>query len=500
MAASGHVLVLDAGSSGLRSLMVGEEGRVVHAERVPWSYVDEPDAPDFARAFDPDALWRTLCGLIEAALRRVDSPESVSAVSVTSQRQGVVFLDEAGREVYAGPNLDLRAVFEGAAIDEELGDHVYRTTGRLPSFLLAPAKLRWFREHRPDAYGRVRRVLSLADWIAYRLTGTAACEATLVAEAGLLDIKTRTWCTALLDSLGVSLDQPPLVQAGGEVGGTRVELTEATGLPGGTPVVSAGADSQCGLLGMGVSALHDTGVVAGWSAPVQMVTPAPLLSLHRRTWAGCFLDGESWVLESSAGDLGNSYRWLAETLFGGADGAYDAMDELAAAVPIGAEGTAAVLGPSRMDMATPGMSLGGILFPVPMTFSGVERGHVARAAIEAMAYALRANVEQIEELSGVSVRDIAVGGGMTRTRTFVKVLADVLDRPVRVSPAPETTAVGAYLCARTSLGAFASLREAAASVRPAMNAAEPDPRSAVEYDDLYGRWLDLTDGMRRLSL
>ena len=497
MTASGCVLVIDAGSSRLRCVLIDEEARVVRAEQAPWTYLDEPDAPEFARAFDPDALWRSLRGLISATLR---DGGDVSAVSVTSQRQGVVFLDGEEREVYAGPNLDLRAVFEGAAIDEEMASRVYGATGRLPSFLLAPAKLLWFRDHRPETYDGIRRVLSLADWIAWRLTGTAACETTLAAEAGLLDIGSRTWCTSLLDSLSLSLDQPPLLQAGGRVGRTSGELAGATGLPEGTPVVAAGADSQCGLLGMGVSTRHDVGIVAGWSAPVQMVTPSPLLSPERRTWAGCFLDGESWVMESTAGDIGNGYRWLAETLFGEADTAYDAMDGLAAVVPVGAEGGAAVLGPARMDMAAPGMSTGGLLFPVPMTYGGAGRGHVVRAAIEAMAYTLRANVEQIEGLSGVGVPAVAVGGGMTRSRTFLRILTDVLGRPVRIAPMPETTAVGASLCARTSLGAFASLREAAASARPAMTVSEPDPRRAVEYDDLYERWLDLANRMKEFSL
>ena len=498
MTDSGRVLVIDAGSSRLRCLLIDDKTRVVRAESAPWMYLDEPDAPDFARAFDPDALWRSLRGLIAAALR--DGGE-VSAVSVTSQRQGVVFLDGEEREVYAGPNLDLRAIFEGAAIDDEMAARVYGATGRLPSFLLTPAKLLWFRDHRPETYSGIRRVLSLADWIAWRLTGTAACETTLAAEAGLLDIGSRTWCASLLDDLSLSLDdQPPLLQAGERVGRTRREPDGATGLPEGTPVVAAGADSQCGLLGMGVSTPHDVGIVAGWSAPVQMVTPSPLLSPERRTWAGCFLDGESWVMESTAGDIGNGYRWLAETLFGEADAAYGAMDGLAAAVPVGAEGGAAVLGPPRMDMAAPGMSAGGLLFPVPMTFSGVGRGHLARASMEAMAYTLRANVEQIEDISGIGVPAVAIGGGMTRSRTFLRILTDVLGRPVRVAPGPETTAVGASLCARTSLGAFASLREAAASVRPATTVSEPDPRSAAEYDDLYERWLDLADRMKKLDL
>ncbi len=113
----------------------------------------------------------------------------------------MVFLDEAGAEVYAGPNTDLRAVFDGASIDDQLGDRVYSTTGHLPSFLFAPAKARWLREHRPDDFSRITSTVTLADWLALKLTGRLASEPALAGEAGLLDISSRTWCSALLSEL-----------------------------------------------------------------------------------------------------------------------------------------------------------------------------------------------------------------------------------------------------------------------------------------------------------
>ena len=500
MADSGHILVLDAGSSGMRSLLFDDSARIVGRCATEWAYLEEPDAPEFARAFDPQALWDTACDLMTGSIRDSGATGPIATVSVTSQRQGVVFLDGDGNEVYAGPNLDLRAVFEGAAIDDEMGDRVYETTGHLPSFLLAPAKLRWFRDHHPPAYSRISRALSLADWLVWKLTGTAACEITLATEAGLLDVNTREWCSPLLDSLGVSLTQPRLVQSGTAVGHVTSEVADKTGLARGTPVVASGADTQCGLLGMGVSEPNQVGIVAGWSAPVQMVTAGPVFSPEAKTWAGCALGVDRWVLESSAGDIGNSYRWLAETVFGNADGAFDSMDQLAAAVPVGSEGAVAALGQPKMDMASLGMNPGGFLFPVPLTFSNIGRGHLVRAAIEAMAFTLRANLEQVEGLADVHASEIMLGGGMTRTRTFVSILADVLNRELNVSPAPETTAMGAYLAARTSLGEFGYLKDAAKHARTTLAVAEPDPGRAAEYQDHYERWLDVSERLTSIEL
>lgn len=501
MAANGHVLVLDAGTSGPRCLVFDENAQVVGLHAGQWDYVKEEEASPLARAFDPRTLWQSLHQLMRGSLEDARiPPEQVAAVSVTSQRQGVVFLDSGGREIYAGPNLDLRAVFEGAAIDQEHGDRVYQTTGHRPSFFLAPAKLRWLQLHRPDAYARIACVLTLADWVAWRLTGALASEVTLAAEAGLLDIHRRAWCAALLEQLGLLGNSIPLVQAGAVLGGINEEASRDTGLLPGTPVAVSGADTQCGLLGMGVAREHQVGIVAGWSAPLQMVTTSPVLSPEARTWAGCFLEPGKWVLESSAGDAGNSYRWLADALYGGGEGAFQRMEQEAGAAPVGSDGALAFLGPPRMDMASLGMRLGGILFPVPLTFSELRRGHLARASLEAIAYAMKANLAQIESLAGARAKDITLGGGMTRSPTFVKILADVLGRSVGVSPTPQVSALGAYLCARTALGDFASLEEAAASARPRLRTVEPDPRDSAEYQGHFQRWLRASDTLAGLGL
>ena len=507
--ANRYVLIVDAGTSGPRCLVFNQNADVAGACAREWRYLAEEDASPLARAFDPDVLWSTFCELITGALREAKVPPGgIAAVSVTSQRQATVFLDQAGQEIYAGPNLDLRAVFEGASIDEELGDTVYQTTGHLPSFLMAPAKLRWFQLHRPDAYGRIAFALTLADWLAWRLTGTMASEPTLAGEAGLLDIHRRDWCVGLLDQMGLSSKVIPLAGAGTMSGAVSSDAFRDTGLPAGTPVAVSGADTQCGLLGMGVSQEHQVGIVAGWSAPLQMVTLKPVLSPQRKTWAGCFLEHGKWVLESTAGDLGNAYRWLADTLYGSNEDRFQLMDQAASTTPVGSEGAVAFLAPSTMDMASPGIRTGGILFPVPLTFNELGRGHLVRASLEAMAYAIRANLRQVEDLAGVQATDITIGGGMTRTPTWVKILTDVIGREIRVShdssvSAPlsaPVSAIGAYLCACTALGEFPSLQEAALSVRPRLQCLKPDALASAEYQDHYERWLQVSVDLQGIDL
>ena len=487
-----YVVVLDAGTSAVRCFVFDGRAQAVARRSSEWPYVQVLGASPYAREFDTEALWAAVRRLLSDSIRQAGaSPGEVAAVTATSQRQGLVFLDRDGHELYAGPNLDLRAVFEGAAIDEEMRDAVYQTTGHLPSFMFTPAKLRWFQVHRPEDYDRIATVLTLADWLVWKLTGVLASEPSLAAEAGLLDIRRRQLCTDLLADMGFAYSPHiPLIEAGSIAGNVAASTSRDTGLDEGTPVAVSGADTQCGLLGMGVSRERQAGVVAGWSAPVQAVTYRPLFSPQMRTWVGCFPIPGRWVLESNAGDAGNSYRWLADMLWGNNEQAFSEMDAAAGQMPAGAEGALAFLGPSRMDVARVGMRQGGFLFPVPLTFSDMGRGHMVRAAIEGICYALKANLRQVDDLVDGPGDDIAVGGGMIRTGTFVRVLVDVLGRPIRVSPTPHVSALGAYLCAATAVGDFSSLEEAAGSVTGELQAVEPEPLAAADYVEHYQRWLE----------
>ena len=492
-----YVVVLDAGSSSLRSLVFDNGNQVVSSASTPWSYLDVSDVSPWAREFDPKAAWGDICRVVNQSLQDAHFGSGrVAAIAVTGQRQAVAFLDVDGRELYLGPNLDLRAVFEGGQIDQQAGDQIYRTTGHMPSFLLAPAKLRWFREHRPQIYERIASVITLADWIALRLTGELASEPTLAAGAGLLNVERRNWSKDLQRDLDlVENNHVRLLGAGAIMGRVRECTSRDTAFPLRTPVVVAGADTQCGLLGMGVSRPTETGVVAGWSAPVQVVVDDPIMPIPARTWTGCFLTADKWVIESTAGDVGNAYRWLAQLVCGSTGREFYEMDHLAKEAPAGSEGVFLVLGPPKMDMSKLGMSTGGALFPVPLTFDEPSRGQLARAGLEAVAYGVRANLERAEGVVGNVSKQIAVGGGMTKTAAWVELVADVLGRPVQVMTS-NVSATGAYVCAATALGEFSSLEEGGSEMSRGARILEPDTRDTAEYAGYYEAWLELAEGLQ----
>jgi len=489
-----YIIVVDAGSTRIRCLVFDSNGDVAAERSAPWSYVETGELSPYVRELDADGVWQSTARLIAECVGAVKvDARQIAAITVTSQRQGVVFLDDDGDVLYAGPNTDLRAVFEGAAIDEAMGERVFEVTGRLPSFLFTAAKLRWFKQHRPNAYDRIDRVATLADWLRWKLSGKLVSEPTLAAEAGLLDIRERRWCEELFEELGIPTPiGVPIAKAGTAIGSVRREVGDDIGLPRGIPVVVSGADTQCGLLGLGVSRAGQVGTIAGWSVPLLMVTDTPVYDEGRRIWTGCHVEEGLWSLESTCGDAGNSYRWHADTMWAGETGPFEAMDSAASDIPAGSEGAMAFLGASRMDMSKVGLRAGGFIFPAPLTFSEIGRGHLTRAALESIAFAVRSNLEQLECVSGVSTSKVAVGGGMIATSSWVKMLPNVLGRPVEVASAPNVTAAGAYVTATSALDGHESLPDMSAE-RALTRTLEPSPLDSAEYEDHYQRWTEMAN-------
>ncbi|MBI2856498.1 MAG: FGGY-family carbohydrate kinase [Chloroflexi bacterium] len=498
-----HLLAMDVGTSSVKCLVVDLEGRMAAESRRPWAPLQPSGGPDIAREFRPRQLLLLVERVVREAIAQAGlAAGDIAAVGVTSQRQGFVALDKKGREVFASPNLDLRAVFEGAALDEALGDAVYGTTGHFPSFFLAPARLQWLQAHKPATYRRISSVLPLADWLAFCLTGALAAEPSLACEAGLLDIQSGTWCTGLLRQMGLDIPTwPALKPAGTRIGDISPGVAEQLGLLPGTPVAVGGSDTQCGLLGMNVLSEGEVGLVAGWSAPLQQVASHPIFSTSKATWTGLHVVPGRYVVESTVGVAGHTYDWvLRDILRLRGSAAYETMEKRIGKIPPGSEGTTAFLGPSVMDMGRVGLRLGGFLLPVPTTHSNMEAGHLARAALENIAFAVRDNLDQVESTAGLQANRICVGGGMTRSEAFVHMLANVLGRELYVAPHPHVSGLGAAMAAAVACGAHSSLEEACRGMKGDLRCIEPDPGTCAEYQEHYERWLALWATMEAIPL
>lgn len=498
-----YFLAIDLGSSSVRAGIASEGGPPLEVVRRPLVYRDATEQGALATELDAERTWRNAATAAKAArLASRVPPRSIAAVGVTSQRQGVVLLDRGLDVVLAVPNTDMRAVFHGAAIDEEIGDLVWRTTGHLPSFMQAWSKLRWLREEAPADYERVRYVCTLADWLVLKLSGVLVVERAAGVEAGLVDVTRGSPTTEIAKATGLDGPAiPALVDAGTIVGGLTARAADALGLRPGIPVVPAGPDSQSALVCLGGARPGNTGIVAGWSCAVQRVTASPLFDPERGLWTGRHVLKGRWVLEGNAGVMGGAYEWLATMLRPRDDRlvSMESLDRSAYSASPGTHGVTAHLGPALVNMSRPALRAGGFVFPVPLALEAPDAGSLGKAVLEGFAFGVRANVDRLSAVAGSEPPSIALGGGMARSATFIRALAAVMGKPIRVGH-PETSVMGAASISAAALDHDGSLERRAQSRLRELRTVRPGSAQVAQYAELYEKWCERASALEKIYL
>ncbi len=495
-------VALDAGTGGGKAVIFDRRGQVLGMHREAWTYdlhVD-PEVPFVKEfSFSGPAFWDILCRCLRTALTKIDlKPSDVAGVAATSQREGCVFLDAHGTEIYAGPNIDARAFREGLDILNTLGaERLYQITGHSAPFIFPLARYLWFRVH---ATTPVAHVLMISDWITYRLSGELCAEPSNATESMLFDLKARRWSEEILSTFNVPAAVLPVVrQPGARVGAVTATAAAATGLKPGTPVFVGGADTQCSLLGAGATEPGATAATLGTTTPVQTVVERALFDPRSNLWAGCHVVPDRWVLESNAGDTGDAYLWLLDLVSGGLPReALYRLGEQLAADGVGAP-TMMFAGPTVFNIMNMRINRpGGILFPFPALHVRPDRGAFVRAFLESVGYALRANVDQLTAVTERVPAEIVLSGGMSRSGVLRRMIADITGLPASVAEEAESAALGcAMLIAGNDNddGLTGAVRAMARSTR-----IEPVPARQAHYTTAYRKWRELYEALDAIEI
>ena len=434
--------------------------------------------------FDPTAWWSAAATAMRAAVGEAARPGAdYVAVSATSLRQGYVLLDadaEIGRGVF---NSDRRGADQLERQRAEVGsERLYAVTGHWPAPELTLPKLMHEQAQAGDRWERTTSVLFVHDWCLWRMSGERVSEPSMASAGQMLDIERSEWAADVLESLGLGIDRlPPLARTGTTVGRLR---DESLGLPLDLPVVVGGADTQLAAAGSGGLGTGVVSIVAGTTTPLQATTTSLPHDPERHPWISTHVLPGHWAVENNAGYAGMNLEWLG----GLTDRSVAELSEEAATSRPGADGiTALVASPVWSEARWSGRPLPSLLGFEPRH----QRGDVARAFIEAHAYAIRANLEDLERAIGARFAHVDLLGGAGRVRAFAQLVSDVIGRPVRqVGSAYPPAAAFAWL-ARAEQGR---------TPPPAFEGTTLEPADHAAFADGYGRFRAADDVMSAHSV
>jgi glycerol kinase len=445
-----YILALDQGTTSSRAVLLGHDGRVHGQAQTPFQQIFPK--PGWVE-HDPVEIWSSQFGVAMEALAQAGAnPESVAAIGITNQRETTIVWDrKTGEPIYNAIVWQDRrtAGFCDRLCEQGHTESIQQKTGLVIDAYFSGSKVRWILDQVPGSRERANRgelcFGTVDSWLIWKLTEGArhVTDVTNASRTMLFDIHKQDWDDELLELLGVPRAILP------EVVGSSEVCAHTSGVLKGIPIAGIAGDQQAALFGQMCTQPGMVKCTYGTGSFMLLNTgERPVLSKNKLlTTIAWRVDGRTWyALEGSIFIAGAVVQWLRDELQ--IIRSAEEIEALAASVP-DTGGVYVVpafsgLGAPQWDPYARGAILG--------LTRGSNRAHIARAALEGIAFQVADVLRAMETDSGVPVQELRVDGGAARNNLLMQMQADLLSVPVTRPSNPETTVLGATYLAGLAVG------------------------------------------------
>lgn len=466
---NGRYLGLDIGTTSLKAAVFDKDGKRLAVRAVDYT-LNTDSATGFIE-FTPERYVEMCRSVIDDLALECGG---IDAISVDTQGETLIVTDGEGNPLYpAIVWLDNRAVDEAEAIKRRFGNElVYNVTGQPEITAGWPAsKMLWFKNNKPEIFGKIKKIFMLEDWILYGLTGQFVTEPTIQSSTTYYDIVNGAWWDDMMKFVGITEEQlPKLVPSATVVGNYK-----------GIPVVSGMLDQIAGTIGAGVTDGEKISEMTGTimaicalSEDIPAYRADSIIPCHVHAIPGKFCR----ILWSST--AGMALKWFKNQLAEEFD--FRELDGLAEKIAPGSDGLTMLpyFCGSTMPKYNP---------DARAVFAGINlshtRGHFARAIMEAIAFTLR---QDLEYIGTDAIREIRITGGGAKSPLWAQIKADVTGKVLRTVTEDETACLGTALAAAVGIGVFSSLAEAAEAAVSTKKSYIP---SGADYEAAYRAYNEL---------
>jgi glycerol kinase len=481
-----YVLALDQGTTSSRAILFDRAGSIVSVGQQEFPQI-------FPQAgwveHNPEDIWNSQLYCAREALSKANvKADEVAAIGITNQRETTVVWDRAsGRSVHNAIVWQCRRTAPMCdKLKKEKFDRVIRKkTGLVTDAYFSGTKVAWILDNvdgaRASAKAGNLAFGTVDTWLINRLSAGAA-HVTDVSNASrtlLYDIRKQKWDDEILKKLRVPASMLPEVKSSSEV----YAETDPDLLGAPIPIAGIAGDQQAALFGQacfkpgmmkntygtGCFLLMNTGAAANASKSGLLTTIAWRVG-----------DETEYALEGSVFVAGAAVQWLRD----GLNIIGNAAETEALATSVN-DNHGVYFVPAFVGLGAPYWDADARGAIVGLT-RGATRAHVARAAIEAMAYQTRDVVECMQKDSGIKARELRIDGGATRNDFLCQFQADILGIPVVRPVITETTALGAAYLAGLAVGFWKNEKEISAQWQEE-KCFEPKMKKS-ERERLYEGW------------
>lgn len=450
------ILSIDQGTTSSRAIIFNHSGQIVSVGQLEHEQI-------FPRAgwveHDAMEIWGNVREVVGQALAKASlNKDDIAAVGITNQRETAMVWDKrTGEPVY---NAIVWQDTRTQKIVEELGGEVgadkYKAIVGLPlaTYFSGP-KVKWILDNVEGARERAEAgdllMGNMDTWVIWNMTGGVdggvhVTDVTNASRTMLMNLDTLTWNESIAADMTIPMSMLPEIRSSSEIYGYCRE----TGLLGGVPIAGDLGDQQAATFGQAGFEIGMAKNTYGTGCFMIMNTGEEMVpSKNGLLTTVCYKIGDRkpvYALEGSIAVTGSLVQWLRDNLR-----MFDSAPEIEELANSVADNGGAYMVPAFSGLFAPHWRADARGALVGLT-RFVNRGHIARAVLEATAYQTREVLDAMEADSGVKLAELKVDGGMTANETLMQFQADQLGVDVVRPVVAETTALGAAYAAGIAVG------------------------------------------------
>lgn len=438
------ILALDLGTSNIKVAALDAQGRQVAVSTSPTPWTGNA-------ALDPETTVLQCEKLVKKLVSDLPSGCLVEAMVLSAAMHSVGLFD--GNMKPLTP-LMLWNNDSAGALGQSLRSSVkakgwYHRSG-VPVHGMSPlVKLLWLREAKPEVWAQTHFVAGIKEYLWYRWFGVLESDRSIASATGLMNLEKAEWDPVLLKLTGLKRHQlPQLVWTSHCLDFSSISASQL-GLEAGTPCFIGASDGALANVGSGAVETGQAAITIGTSAALRVVTHKPVLDQHMRTF--CYrVDENRFIAGGASNNGGNTLQWLHEKVFN-VQVTLDEMTKEAATVPPGSDGL--LFAPYLEGERAPVWDAGARASWIGLS-AAHGRGHLTRSLLEGVMFNLKVIAQSVE--SQTTIESLHAGGGFTQNKLWVRILADVMDKPVYLPVQNiDASIFGAVVLARNGLGLVA---------------------------------------------
>src|SRR6266699_812355 len=495
------LLGIDLGTSAVKVLVLDTQGRSLGVSKAGYEVMSPH--PGWAEG-DPNAWWRATVSAVQAAMAQAPHAR-ITTIGLSGQMHGVVPTDKGGRPTRAA------LLWADTRAEEELKRYQVLPPALLQQLAnplvpgMAGPLLCWLADHEPEAYQATRWALQPKDWLRLCLTDSVAADPSDASATLLYDLPADHWADDVINALGLRRELfAPIAPSGALAGILSARAAKALGLSAGLPVATGAADTAAAALGTGLLTPGPIQLTLGTGAQLVQLSAEPRADPTGRTHLYRAADGVNWYGMAGVQNAGLVLDWVRRTL----GATWDELYESANRVAPGAEGLTFLPyltreRPHHRNPRSAGAFLG-------MRIDH-QREQLLHAALEGVAFGIRVALEALPGAARVPARDtptirrrgaqagrteeaaaLLLAGGGSLHPAWRQMLADILGRELVTVDTSDASARGATLLAGIANGTWTDAA-ATASAAPAMQLAATPSIRQTAYEEVYAKFLKLSD-------